>query len=275
MHIDVDIDINTTLNHCSCPARGDLKAVRSLVELGEPYMDNHCEHLEAEIDRATKELEAAAKKLRELSSLKEQLSPELERLKVGELQLTLTSVSRLTGSHGKVIAYSIPFFFMPPDYFRAGGVQCSCVRRIAKKVAVRTFIKWHNTETNGRGMHNERRTNGCPSYSPTMVEHHTANRSHARTPTSSPLNNIHPCLPPETQTRHRLQRIWRAVARYNGRPREALELPAPASIRIGMAKRHRRDGQGPIRPPYLRGPSKRCRAERCASSGGVCRGSRF
>lgn len=71
--------------YCSCPARGDLKAVRSLVELGEPYMDNHCEHLEAEIDRVTKELEAAAKKLRELSILKEQLSPELERLKVGEL----------------------------------------------------------------------------------------------------------------------------------------------------------------------------------------------
>lgn len=48
-------------------------------------MDNHCEHLEAEIDRVTKELEAAAKKLRELAALKEQLSPELERLKVGEI----------------------------------------------------------------------------------------------------------------------------------------------------------------------------------------------
>lgn len=57
------------------------------MELGEPYRDNHCEHLKAEIDRVTKELEAAVKKLRELSALKEQLSPELERLRVSELQL--------------------------------------------------------------------------------------------------------------------------------------------------------------------------------------------
>lgn len=64
-------------------ARGDVNAVRSLVELGEPYKDNHCEHLEAEIDQVTRELEAAAKKLRELSTLKEHLLPELERLKVG------------------------------------------------------------------------------------------------------------------------------------------------------------------------------------------------
>lgn len=52
------------------------------MELGEPYMDNHREHLEAEIERVATELEAASKKLRELSTLKEKLSPELERLKV-------------------------------------------------------------------------------------------------------------------------------------------------------------------------------------------------
>lgn len=62
-------------------ARGDVKAVRSLVELGEPYKDNHCDQLEAEIDQVSRELEAAAKKLRELSTLKEQLLPELERFK--------------------------------------------------------------------------------------------------------------------------------------------------------------------------------------------------
>lgn len=70
---------------CTCLvlARGDVNAVRSLVELGEPYKDNHCDHLETEIDQVTRELEAVAKKLRELSTLKEQLLPELERLKVG------------------------------------------------------------------------------------------------------------------------------------------------------------------------------------------------
>lgn len=52
------------------------------MELGEPYKDNHCQHLEAEIGQVTRELEAAAKKLRELSALKEQLLPELVRLKV-------------------------------------------------------------------------------------------------------------------------------------------------------------------------------------------------
>lgn len=62
-------------------ARGDVKAVRSLVELGEPYRDNHCDHLEEEIDRTTAELEGAKKKLRDLSSAKEELAPELDRLK--------------------------------------------------------------------------------------------------------------------------------------------------------------------------------------------------
>lgn len=59
-----------------------MKAVSSLVELGEPYRDNHCEHLESQIGRATKELEDATKKLRDLSTLKEQLCQGLERLKV-------------------------------------------------------------------------------------------------------------------------------------------------------------------------------------------------
>lgn len=63
-------------------ARGDVKAVRSLVELGEPYRDNHCKHLEGEIDTFTGELEAAAKKLRELSDWRDQLLSELEQLKV-------------------------------------------------------------------------------------------------------------------------------------------------------------------------------------------------
>lgn len=69
-----------------------MNAVRSLVELGEPYKDNHCEQLEAEIELVTRELEVAAKKLRELSALKEQLSPELERLRVGVVLV-------LSGSH--------------------------------------------------------------------------------------------------------------------------------------------------------------------------------
>ena len=60
-----------------------MNAVRSLGELGEPYKDNHGEHLEVEIERVTRELEAAATKLRELSALKERLSPELERIRVG------------------------------------------------------------------------------------------------------------------------------------------------------------------------------------------------
>ena len=64
-------------------ARGDVNAVRSLVELGEPYRDNHCRHLEGEIDRFTRDLEAAAKKLRDLSALRETLFPELDQLKVG------------------------------------------------------------------------------------------------------------------------------------------------------------------------------------------------
>ncbi|CAM9420414.1 unnamed protein product, partial [Ectocarpus fasciculatus] len=77
-----EVKAETTLRLMSSQiARGDVKAVRSLVELGEPYMDNHREHLEAEIERVATELEAASKKLRELSTLKEKLSPELERLK--------------------------------------------------------------------------------------------------------------------------------------------------------------------------------------------------
>lgn len=68
-----------------------MKAVRSLVELGEPYRDNHCEHLEAEIDEVTRELEGATKELRELSTVKDELSPELERLRVGRaILLTVT-----------------------------------------------------------------------------------------------------------------------------------------------------------------------------------------
>lgn len=76
------VDVSSATCVSVLPARGDVKAVRSLVELGEPYMDNHRERLEAEIELVATELEAASKKLRELSTLKEKLSPELERLKV-------------------------------------------------------------------------------------------------------------------------------------------------------------------------------------------------
>lgn len=79
----VELKSDTPLPRTVILARGDVNAVRALVELGEPYKDNHCEHLEAEIVQVARELEAAAKKLRELSALKEQLLPELERLKVG------------------------------------------------------------------------------------------------------------------------------------------------------------------------------------------------
>lgn len=73
-------------------------------------MDNHCENLEAEIDRATKELEVAAKKLHELSALKEQLSPELERLKVGELQLKFTSSLVWLGHMEKLFCFPFRYF---------------------------------------------------------------------------------------------------------------------------------------------------------------------
>ncbi|CAM9523835.1 unnamed protein product, partial [Ectocarpus sp. 4 AP-2014] len=77
-----EVKAETTLRLMSSQiARGDVKAVRSLVELGEPYMDNHREHLEAEIGWVATELEAASKKLLELSTLKEKLSPALEQLK--------------------------------------------------------------------------------------------------------------------------------------------------------------------------------------------------
>lgn len=63
-------------------ARGDVAAVRSLVELGEPYRDSHCEQLEAEIGQVTRELQAAAKEVQENTTLKEELAPKLEQLKV-------------------------------------------------------------------------------------------------------------------------------------------------------------------------------------------------
>lgn len=53
------------------------------MELGEPYRDNHREHLEIEIDRITHDLEMSAKELRGLSAVQAELSPELEGLKVG------------------------------------------------------------------------------------------------------------------------------------------------------------------------------------------------
>lgn len=65
-------------------ARGDVKAVRALVELGEPYRDSHCDYLEGEIDRTTAELESAKKKLRDLSSAKREVAPELEALKASD-----------------------------------------------------------------------------------------------------------------------------------------------------------------------------------------------
>lgn len=65
-------------------ARGEVKAIRSLVELGEPYRDNHCEQLEGEIDQITMELEEARTKLRDLSNVNEEVTPELERLKVSD-----------------------------------------------------------------------------------------------------------------------------------------------------------------------------------------------
>lgn len=65
-----------------CLARGDVSTVRSLVELGEPYRDNHCKLLEAEIDGVTDKLDKATREKRELSTVMEQLTPELERLKV-------------------------------------------------------------------------------------------------------------------------------------------------------------------------------------------------
>lgn len=55
------------------------------MELGEPYRDNHCRHLEGEIDAVTGEVEATAKNLRELSAVRDKLFPELEQLKVGSV----------------------------------------------------------------------------------------------------------------------------------------------------------------------------------------------
>lgn len=49
---------------------------------GEPHRDNHCERLEAEIDHLEKDPQTANKELREMLDLKEELAPELERLKV-------------------------------------------------------------------------------------------------------------------------------------------------------------------------------------------------
>ena len=80
------------------------------MELGEPYKDNHCDHLEAEIDLVTRELEAAAKKLRELSTLKEQLLPELERLKVGARQCCPPPSRAHANSHS---VRSVGLGFMP------------------------------------------------------------------------------------------------------------------------------------------------------------------
>ena len=53
-----------------------------MVKQGERHRDNHCEHLEAEIDFVTKDLQTANKELRELMALKERLVPEFEGLKV-------------------------------------------------------------------------------------------------------------------------------------------------------------------------------------------------
>lgn len=68
---------------CIClSAHGDIEAVRALVGRGEPHRNNHCERLEAEIDHLEKDLQTANKELREMLNFKEELAPELERLKV-------------------------------------------------------------------------------------------------------------------------------------------------------------------------------------------------
>lgn len=75
--------------------------MRSLVELGEPYRDNHCKLLEAEIDGVTDELDKATREKREMSTVMEQLTPELERLKVRmRVDTTHTSISEGQTAHG-------------------------------------------------------------------------------------------------------------------------------------------------------------------------------
>lgn len=82
---------------CIClSAHGDIDAVRALVERGEPHRDNHCERLEAEIDQLEKDLQTANKNLREMLNLKEELAPELDRLKVLVTLLQLYPVPRTT-----------------------------------------------------------------------------------------------------------------------------------------------------------------------------------